>query len=503
MDEATPRPSTSSDTDSFESGRASPIHGFDSSAALILVPDSEDGPSSSAAFDFSSEDDDTEDESDVQLERLRNSAIPPLSSFSVFLYLLSPYTKLGALVLPSAGLPLKVGVPTLVLFAMLSAFTRQIWYMLARYVRRADLEEIVLETFARGRGKEGRRAALRQLVRLFVGLLRVSVATLYLRFSVDILLPYFPDVLSIPSRVIATVILAAFIAPIYAARSLASRRVVYASWVSVAAYAAWFACTTYMHANRILVPVSEPTSLGKLWHGVPAIAFTFSTSSSVSLYASLKGTVDRVSPKPRRSHSFKLLSILSVAVAVSLTLPLVFFEASPKPPQSPSPSLQMTSAALGAASLLLSAPAIIITTPALPVPYSARRAVSFPLSKVLVYLLPICLSLLPRHVFSVGSDIVVILTFLSTYVVPAFIHITIHNFRRPLSIVIPPATPTVSRPIAPSDSRNDELLQRKERTLQRRRLGRRLIWDIGVWVLLLPIGCGGLVWAVGRELGKW
>lgn len=51
--------------------------------------------------------------------------------------------------------------------------------------------------------------------------------------------------------------------------------------------------------------------------------------------------------------------------------------------------------------------------------------------------------------------------------------------------------------------RGDELLQRKERMLQRRRLGRRIVWDIAVWVLLVPVGGGGVVWAVGRVLGRW
>ena len=82
-------------------------------------------------------------------------------------------------------------------------------------------------------------------------------------------------------------------------------------------------------------------------------------------------------------------------------------------------------------------------------------------------------------------------------------HIVIHNFRRPLSIVMP-GTPAPGHPgMNRSDSYNDELLQRKERTLQRRRLGRRLVWDFGVWVLLVPVGGGGLVWAVGRMAGKW
>ncbi|KAI0373665.1 hypothetical protein BV20DRAFT_962228 [Pilatotrama ljubarskyi] len=493
-----PRSSTSSD--SFASGRQSPLNGFDSSAALILVPDAEETPNSTS-FDFSS-DDETEEESDLQLERLRNSPIPPLSSLSVFLYLLAPYLKLGALLVPEAGLSKKGGVLTVVVFAALSAFTRHIWYMLARYVRRSDLEEIVLETFARGRGNERRRAVLRQLVRLSVGSLRVLVAALYLRFSVDCILPFLPDVLALPSRLITTLVLAAFIAPLYSARSLDSRGIKYASWLSVTAYAAWFSCTAYMHAEGTLIPIADTATLGKLWQGIPAIAFTFCTWWTVPLYASLKGTVQPMTPKPRRLQSFKLLSALSVTIAVAAVLPLAFFDAS-IPTAIPSVDMKRTVAAFNAATLLLSIPAILITTPALPIPIPIRRATNFPLSKVLIYLITIGLSILPASMTRVGSDIILILAFLSTYTIPALLHITIHNFRRPLSIVIPPTTPNPAARLEPSDSRHDELLQRKERTLQRRRLGRRLIWDVGVWVLLVPIGGGGLVWAVGRMAGKW
>ena len=49
----------------------------------------------------------------------------------------------------------------------------------------------------------------------------------------------------------------------------------------------------------------------------------------------------------------------------------------------------------------------------------------------------------------------------------------------------------------------DELLQRKERTLQRRRLGRRLAFDVLAWVVVVPVGGGGVAWAVGRLRGSW
>ena len=52
------------------------------------------------------------------------------------------------------------------------------------------------------------------------------------------------------------------------------------------------------------------------------------------------------------------------------------------------------------------------------------------------------------------------------------------------------------------DGEGDELLQRKERSLQRRRLGRRLVWDAVSWVSVLLLGVGGSAWAVGRLLGS-
>lgn len=178
------RPSSSSD----DSGRSSPIQGFDSSAALILVPDNDD-LAASTPFSISSDDEYDSEEDNDGVDRIQASAFPPLSSISVFLYLLSPFFKFGAILLPNVGLPLKVAVPALLFFAALTLFTRQIWYMLARYVRRADLEEIVLETFARDRRKEGRRLALRQLVRLFAGVFRVLMAAMYTRGEQHLAIP--------------------------------------------------------------------------------------------------------------------------------------------------------------------------------------------------------------------------------------------------------------------------------------------------------------------------
>jgi len=91
----------------------------------------------------------------------------------------------------------------------------------------------------------------------------------------------------------------------------------------------------------------------------------------------------------------------------------------------------------------------------------------------------------------------------------ALAHITIHYFRRPLAIIIPqaprsaPGTPRSSGAGSSSRPSLDPLLQRKERALQRRRLGRRLMWDIGIWLLLIPACASTLVWTVGRIARKW
>ena len=196
-------------------------------------------------------------------------------------------------------------------------------------------------------------------------------------------------------------------------------------------------------------------------------------------------------------------------------------------------------ALLSATTLVLGIPFVVVTLPLVPVPHTMRRRVN-PLlaSRTLQYLAAVTLSLLSAAFSRAISDVLMLLAFLGTFTVPgksylptlmhcpslflsserpchadintslpshktAFIHIVIHNFRRPLSIVMPmpPNTPSVS--LRPSDSHTDELLQQKERMLQRRRLTRRLFWDIGVWVLLLPVGGGGVVWAAGRLAGHW
>ena len=159
--EQIPRSSTS--IDSLSSGRHSPtIHEYDSTSALILVPEHEDFDHDESPEDpngffevFSSDDDIHDDELDhfdldSPTTRASYTTTPTLSSITIFLYLLSPLLKLGAFLCSSLGyeeVPLRICIPALLFFASLCALTRQIWYMLARYVKRTEIEEILLQTF--------------------------------------------------------------------------------------------------------------------------------------------------------------------------------------------------------------------------------------------------------------------------------------------------------------------------------------------------------------------
>ncbi|GAW06483.1 hypothetical protein LENED_008413 [Lentinula edodes] len=289
---------TSSDVDS-ESGRSSPIlASINSSSALILVhDDEEEGPDVNYAQDL----EDVEDDGDSPYLGITRPYVQPLSPTTVLLYLLAPYLKLGAILLPNADLPLRLSIPLLLAFAVLAVFARQIWYMLSRYLRKGPGEEdILVDAFSLSKGSRITRQHYSWQLRIFVLCLAANGFTL--------------------GRHIA-------------------------------------------HA----------------------------TNSAAT--------------KTPLSRSFKILSIISVVLAVCLTLPLLVFAAFPNKPQ----------------------------------------AQDIPSYRVIPFILAL-------------SSITLLLV--GTYFLP-------------------------------------------ELMLQRKQFGRRVIWDIGVWTLLLPVGGGGFVWAIGRIAGRW
>lgn len=157
-----------------------PLSALDSTAALILVHDEEEN----SPLPFTDDEDERENDEELvsPLFELRRSAVfPPLQPSLVFLYLLGPHLRLGALNIPYTLLPLKYGLPALLLSALATAFTRQIWYMLARYIRKASMTDVFMDTFARDRGNERRRLAIRTVVKTSVGFLGVFLSIVYLR----------------------------------------------------------------------------------------------------------------------------------------------------------------------------------------------------------------------------------------------------------------------------------------------------------------------------------
>lgn len=167
-------PPTMSFASPSSSGPPSPsLSPMDSSTALVLVHD-EDEDLDSPSLHF-------EDDPDEQYE-FPAPSVPPLSQTAIFIYLLAPLLKLGALLLPNTEFSLKFGLPSLLFFGFLSAFARQIWYNLALYVRNPDFEFVILDSLVRGRrSKETLRHILRTLVRSGTRVLRILLATIYLR----------------------------------------------------------------------------------------------------------------------------------------------------------------------------------------------------------------------------------------------------------------------------------------------------------------------------------
>ena len=166
--------------------------------------------------------------------------------------------------------------------------------------------------------------------------------------------------------------------------------------------------------------------------------------------------------------------------------------------------------------LMLGIPSVIVTTPpALP----RFRSVKFDVSRIFTISLVLLLALIPplsfpelatsdhSYLASSGTSAVLtamlmVMALLSTYFLPAFVHVSTHFFKKPVTIVIPrkpvqqhSSVPDVDnnahgigsgvRQTITMDAVHDELLLRKERALQKKQFRKRIVWDIAVWTLLL------------------
>ncbi|KAH6917429.1 hypothetical protein BKA70DRAFT_334599 [Coprinopsis sp. MPI-PUGE-AT-0042] len=494
----------------------SPEHSaLDSSAALILVHDDEE-EGLEEQFDMS-DDEGGEDDIVSPVYEVKRTSIPPLPPLSVFVYLLSPYLKLGALsILSSAeSIPVKYSLPALFGFTILSAFSRQLWYLLARYMRKPDVMELVCDTFAKARGKERQRRIIRKTVKISTALVNSVLAIAYIHESSNNLFPLIPDLIY---RVAICLVLAVLIVYLSTAQSLASRRIISATWLSILSYLIWFSCACYAHTKGLLPHQEGWLHSPSTWKAIFTIGFTFTTTATLPLYASLKSKanlkVRATVVKTPKHRSFRVLASVTTFLAFIFILPLVILSANPNTPAplgsqnphhhsttlpdvlrpKPTPEgVQVALACFSSATLLLGVPQAILSVPPLPLRVGRTAAASRTITSLLILALSLLLgfvrSSLLEHIFTPLNIALMVLTLTSTYFVPAFLHISVHFFRRPLSIVIP-RTPMVNAQssnangLHPQSARavHDELLQRKERALQKKQFKKRLIWDVGAWV---------------------
>lgn len=112
--------------------------------------------------------------------------------------------------------------------------------------------------------------------------------------------------------------------------------------------------------------------------------------------------------------------------------------------------------------------------------------------------------------------VLVLCTLFTAYLLPGLLHIAVHMLRPPLAILIGAddedapgdseqgrGRATGTREDAALTGDTDALLRRKEQSLQRRRLGKRIAWDLSVWLMLLPLGIAMTMWSGGRLFGRW
>ena len=174
--------------------------------------------------------------------------------------------------------------------------------------------------------------------------------------SVNLILPLTPEGDLLSSRFFWTAIILLGVLPFSTAHSLASKRAVIPSILSIFTYGAWFACTAYSHGKGTLEASSGWTTLGSLWDGVcelipnlsrtihhvllnphlATVAFAFTASSTVSLYSSLKAGHLNHRHKTRTYQSFRTLLVVSAITSFALILPLAFFSSAPFSEVSPS-----------------------------------------------------------------------------------------------------------------------------------------------------------------------
>ncbi|EKM79499.1 hypothetical protein AGABI1DRAFT_128651 [Agaricus bisporus var. burnettii JB137-S8] len=545
--------------------------------------DHDERPSELDIFTDSDDNDDLDDSLSPLYHINGKLSIPPLSPFTIFIYLLSPYLKLGALLLPYYQLPLKYGLSSILVCALLALVARHLLYLIARYLRKADLEDVFSDTFDVGKGRNSNTE-------------NSSYCSISPRMRT--------------SHASAFFVTAGVAAVRYEVRFGSNN-----GSTRYGAFLPWFIGIPTRHLHHLSVHFHVSTlavMYRNIWYGLVATSFIFTSSNTLPLYASIKGTIqsllfheDSSLPIPASGvlssasatliprgdgglkqpwyRSFKILSLLSVTTALGLILPLVVFAAFPNEiPASPVVatvgSTEMSTPAtriqiyvvptLAALTLLFATPQLLITIPPSPAgsfkwlsTNSRRFSAPGVFSKVFTLLKKSAIGLLVivltftciiLDTSYILRSITAIMSILATYYLSSVLHVLTHTFKSPLSIILPstyfssshsvastplnsdrsstglllpppvpgpstnsnieppssmtlsldtndipaPATTGFGHPTALARHRHtrsqqvhDDLLQRKERSLQKRQMRRRIIWDMWAWSIFF----GGFV----------
>ncbi|KAG9315743.1 hypothetical protein JVU11DRAFT_3391 [Chiua virens] len=428
----------------------------DSTSRLILLPNTDDRD---PLQEYSTDDED-EDEDEESQSGINQLPVQPLSPSVVFLYLLSPYLRLGAIyAFDLRDASLAYTLTALVVAASLSAFCRHIWFLLGRYMRKSFTEDVLLHIFSQRHRRARKDGWARYGIIIISGSFKILLAAILRRFCTPLQ----------SARMVAD--------------PLSSQYLDFIVYFCVCA----LAC--------------QVTGL----QDYRSLTFACTTTMTLPLSASLIAGTPLLSPASRnaRTRSFELLNVFATILAALLLLPLVIMAAPHRAPATKVTSDNLVHA-LRIATLSLSIPSVVVSIISLPLHGVIHRYIRTDLALSGTIVAIFALSLVPPSIANTLDDVTLFLAVSGTFLIPALTHITIHHFRRPLSIVVPhaqPSAPTTPRPSSgersPSPSR-DPLLQRKEWLLQRSRMGKRLFWDIVVWSVLLPIcGCA-FVWAAGR-----
>jgi hypothetical protein len=160
-------------------GVTSPLIDPQPSPELVLVNEV-DSPNEELHF---SSDDEHPNGFSARPDRLTTSSIPPLSPIVILLYLSVFHLKLGPMFLSTCDTPLSQTLPALFGCAIFAASARQMWYLLARYLRKVDMEDVIFDVFARSRDGRRTRVILRTIVRFGTSTMRVLLASVSLRGS--------------------------------------------------------------------------------------------------------------------------------------------------------------------------------------------------------------------------------------------------------------------------------------------------------------------------------